>query len=350
MSGLVGAGVSLRSKHFPVFLSEAKVVDWVEILADQYLNSHGVLLERLQDICAKYPVSMHCVALSLGSVDALDSDYLQQLKKIISIVKPLYVSDHLCWSTYNGAYSHDLLPLPFTAAACSQVCDKISRVQDYLKKPIILENISHYIDSGDDYKLEAYLLNEICARTGCGVLLDINNIYVSAQNLNANAHDYLSTINPKYVKQIHLGGYIETEHRLVDTHGAKVYDKVWDLFAAALARVGHVATCIEWDNNIPEWSVLGAEVMKAKRYLQDTPATINLNHANNKSYKLATAKDSLKGYQRKLWDLINKWQLLDDSFPESVHQQSMYQQRLLALFQVYPCCKRLLGGDRKSVV
>ena len=260
-----GVGVGLRQPHYKNFLTAPKPdIPWLEILTDNYLFTWGLLREKVCKIREDYPMVMHSVGLNLGSIDDIDMHYLQHLRLLANDIKPAWVSDHLCWTGVNGVYSHELLPLPYTEEALQHVVRRIQFVQEYLELPLLIENVSSYLQlTAADYD-EATFLNEVAKRSGCSILLDINNIYVSAHNHDFIAEDYLAAINADYVRQFHLAGFEKITDLLVDTHGARVEDEVWQLYCKALQKFGPIPTNIEWDNNIPNWSTLKTEVDKAK--------------------------------------------------------------------------------------
>ena len=259
-----GVGVGLRQPHYNNFLGVAKPkIPWLEILSDNYLFTHGLLLEKIRTIRQDYPMVMHSVGLNIGSTNKLDQHYLRQLKLLAKDIQPVWISDHLCWTGVNGIYSHELLPLPYTEEALKHVVSRIQYIQDYIGLPLLIENVSSYLQLAvADYD-EANFINEVAKCSGCFILLDINNIYVSAHNHNFRATSYLQTISPAYVRQFHLAGFTEMQGLLVDTHGSAVSEAVWQLYADALQYFGAVPTNIEWDNNIPDWQVLNSQIDQA---------------------------------------------------------------------------------------
>lgn len=260
---IAGVGVGLRQAHYQQFLNEPAIVPWLEILSDNYMFSHGLVREKLLKIRENYPMVMHGVGLNIGSVDPINDDYLNKLNELAEQVAPSWISDHLCWTGVDSTYSHDLLPLPYTQEALSHVVQRVQQVQDVIKRPLLLENVSSYLSFKQADYSEAEFLNAVAKRSGCSILLDINNIYVSASNHAYLAADYLKQITPAYVKQFHLAGFEQQGDLLVDTHGAKVHQAVWQLFAKALDYFPATPTNIEWDNNIPSWDIVNQEVQKA---------------------------------------------------------------------------------------
>ncbi len=260
-----GVGVSLRQPHYAEFLGEhPPAISWLEIMTDNYMFTQGLLREKLFAIRARYPMVMHGVSLNIGSIDPLNIDYLTTVKKLADDIQPAWISDHLCWTAIDGQYSHDLLPLPYTEETLQHVVQRIDQVQFFLRRPFIIENVSSYLQSEQADFSEAEFLNAVAKHSGCGILLDINNIYVSATNHGFAVTDYLQAISPEYVQQFHLAGYAKQGELLVDTHGSQVSEPVWQLFAAALTRFGAVPSNIEWDNNIPNWNGMLAEIKRAR--------------------------------------------------------------------------------------
>ena len=260
-----GVGVGLRQPHYSIFLSEDRpAIPWLEILSDNYMFTHGLLREKLLKIREYYPMVMHGVGLNVGSISGINPEYLAKLKQLADDIQPAWLSDHLCWTAVDGINSHDLLPLPFTEEALKIIVDNIQCIQDYLQWPFLIENVSSYIQFQEADYSEAEFLNEVTRRSGCSILLDINNIYVNSQNHGFSTQDYLNTINKEYVKQFHLAGFEKIETILVDTHGAAIHEPVWELYQQALQRFGAVPALIEWDNNIPAWSVMLEQVELAQ--------------------------------------------------------------------------------------
>lgn len=262
-------GLGLRKPHYRDFLDgeNAVAVDFVEVISENFMVSGGRPLDVLERVRKRHPVALHGVSMSIGSVDGLRPDYLQRLRALADRIDPLFVSDHLSWSRSGSFNSHDLLPLPYTEEALELVCANIHHAQDVLGRTMLIENPSSYISfSGDMTEWE--FLGAICARTGCGLLLDVNNIYVSASNHGFDAHAYLSGIPADRVHQVHLAGHSRGRELLIDTHDKPVPDPVWSLYASALGRIGPVATMIERDDDIPPLSDLLTEVDVARGIAQ----------------------------------------------------------------------------------
>ncbi|MDF2939521.1 MAG: hypothetical protein K0R66_163 [Gammaproteobacteria bacterium] len=265
-------GVGLRSQHYSYILEHSPKVSWFEILTDNYLDHSSPAFDKLLRIREQYPFIMHGVGLSIGGSDPLNLAYLKQMKALAQSLEPAFISDHFCWTSYQGRYSHELLPLPYTNEAIKHIVARVLEVQDFLKRPILLENISSYLHFECSEMSEAEFINNIARQSGCGILLDINNIYVNSQNHGFQALEYLQNISTEVVKQFHLAGYEKTEKFLIDNHGAPVYPEVWALYRSAVERFGAKPTCIEWDNHVPTWQVLMEENHKAQAILHSVQA------------------------------------------------------------------------------
>lgn len=261
----VGFGLGLRAAHYEDILATRPVVEWFEILTENYLIPGGKPLHYLDRIRAEYPVAMHGVSLSIGSVDPLDRDYLRQLKALATRIEPLWISDHLCWTGVAGKNLHDLMPLPHTEEAVSHVAARVSRVQDFLGRRILLENVSSYVTYRASNLAEWDFLSEVARRADCMILLDVNNIYVSGRNHGFDPLAYLDGVPRERVQQIHVAGHDDCGDYVVDTHDSPVADPVWDLYAEAVRRFGAVPTMIERDDKIPRLADLVAELGTARR-------------------------------------------------------------------------------------
>ncbi len=260
-----GVGIGLRSCHFDSILSQKPQVPWFEIISENYMNQGARVMTHLLKVRESYPVCMHGVSLSIGSCDPLNQTYLKHLKALAHQVEPVYISDHLCWSSLHGRYVPDLLPLPYTSEALEHVASRVQAVQEYLGRRILIENVSSYLEFNDNQMHEWVFLSELVKKADCDILLDVNNIVVSAVNHGFDPIDYLKVIPKERVKEIHLGGYEEHTTHLIDTHGAMVHEPVWALYEKALNLFGQVPTLIEWDNNIPEFDVLQEQATIANR-------------------------------------------------------------------------------------
>jgi len=260
-----GFGLGLRAPHYPRFVAGDPGVDFVEIISENFMVRGGRPLAVLDQVRERYPVAMHGVSMSLGAAGGLDLDYMRRLKALADRVRPLWVSDHLCWTGVDGYNTHDLLPLPLTEEALDCVCANIIRAQDILGRRLLIENASTYLTFAGDQFTEWGFLAETCRRTGCDLLLDVNNIHVSATNHGFDPMVYIAAIPADRVRQMHLAGHTAGRSGLlIDTHDQSVPDPVWDLYAAACRRFGHAATMIERDDNIPPLEDLLAELDHAR--------------------------------------------------------------------------------------
>lgn len=260
-----GFGLGLRKPHYREFLEHRVAVDFVEVISENFMVDGGKPRQILRDVRERYPVALHGVSMSLGSADGLDGAYLARLRTLADEIEPLFVSDHLSWSRTEGFNAHDLLPLPYTHEALDVVCANIERAQEALRREMLIENPSSYIDFAPADMSEWQFLDAVCARTGCGLLLDVNNVFVSATNHGFDAIAYLNGLPHDRVRQIHLAGHSVGKHLLIDTHDRDVPASVWDLYAHVLPRLGPVATMIERDDDIPPLSDLLVELDVARR-------------------------------------------------------------------------------------
>lgn len=261
----LGYGLGLRPDHYEDILNDRPAVDWFEVLTENYMVDGGKPLRYLDRIRARYPVVMHGVSLSIGGTDPLDQDYLQRLKALAERIEPHWISDHLCWTGFEGKQLHDLLPLPYTEEAVSHVAGRVAQVQEFLRRRILLENVSSYVTYRHSMMNEWEFLSAVAERADCLILLDVNNVYVSASNHGFDPQAYLRGIPPERVCQFHLAGHSRNGDIVVDTHDHDVCDPVWRLYAQAVRRFGRVSTMIERDADIPPLSALLAELDVARR-------------------------------------------------------------------------------------
>jgi uncharacterized protein len=247
----LGHGVGLRPPHYGEILEAQPHVDWFEVISENFFEPGGNPRRVLRGVREHYPVVLHGVAMSLGSVDPLNERYLARLKALAEEIEPAWVSDHLCWGSFGGRYAHDLLPLPYTEEALAHLSERIRRVQDFLGRQILVENVSSYLTYVHSTMSEWEFLAALCDRADCGLLLDVNNIFVSAHNHGFDPLQFLDGIPKARVKQLHLAGHSVDGELLLDTHDHPVPDGVWQLYKETVARLGAVATLIEWDDAIP---------------------------------------------------------------------------------------------------
>lgn len=257
-------GLGLRSQHYTEILETEPKLDFLEIISENFMIPGGKPLYFLDKIRERYPMVMHGVSLSIGSTDLLNWDYLKQLKKLIERVKPAWVSDHLCWTGVKGLNTHDLLPLPYTVETIRHVVNRLSEVQDFLGQSLLLENVSSYVTFKHSTMTEWEFLSTIVKDANCKILLDVNNIYVSAFNHNFEPLEYLKGIPFSEVQQIHLAGHTNNGDHIIDTHDANIIDPVWDLYAKTIELFGPVPTLIERDDNIPPLKELLLELDRAR--------------------------------------------------------------------------------------
>ena len=270
------AGIGLRAEHYDAVLEDRPPVGWLEVHSENYFGAGGKPLDYLERIRARYPLSLHGVGLSIGSTDPLDRQHLAKLKELIRRFEPALVSEHLSWSSVGGRYFNDLLPLPYTEEALDHMIARVAQVQDALGRQILIENPSSYLQYVESAIPEWEFLVELAERTGCGVLLDVNNIYVSACNHGFDATAYLQAVPRYVVREIHLAGFtvnrVDDGEILIDTHNQPVWPPVWALYRQAVQRFGRIPTLIEWDTDLPELTVLVDEAYRADAILEETHA------------------------------------------------------------------------------
>ena len=267
------AGIGLRAVHHDALLAERPQVGWLEAHSENYFADGGAQLDYLTRLRERYPLSLHGVGLSLGSVDELDREHLRRLKRLVDRVQPGLVSEHVCWGAIGGVHLNDLLPLPYTAEALRHLARRVSQLQDALGRPVLLENVSSYLEFTTSEMTEADFLVALARESGCGLLLDVNNVYVSARNHGFDARVFIARIPPALVGEIHLAGHsvnrlADGGEILIDTHSTHVCPAVWDLYEFALRHCGPVPTLIEWDTDIPALGVLVAEAHAAELRLE----------------------------------------------------------------------------------
>ena len=261
---MLGYGVGLRRQHYNHVLETRPTVDWFEVVSENFMVEGGRALEVLEGVRANYPIVMHGVSMSIGSTDPLNRDYLRQLRDLARRFEPAWISDHLCWTGVAGRNLHDLLPLPYTEEAIRHVVARIREVQDVLERPILIENVSSYMAFADSTMTEWEFISAIANEADCGILLDINNIFVSAFNHRFDANDYIDAVPAERVVQYHLAGHSDHGTYLLDTHDHPVRDEVWALYERAARRFGAVSAIVEWDDNIPEFTELADTADRAR--------------------------------------------------------------------------------------
>lgn len=273
--GNLGFGLGLRSTYYQAILEQQPAIDWFEIVSENYLVAGGKALYFLDAIGERHPLVMHGVSLSIGGPHELDRDYLRQLKHLATRVQPAWISDHLCWSQGNAHQLHDLLPLPYTEESLQHVAARVRQVQDVIERPLVLENVSSYLRCADDQFSEWQFLAALSELSGCELLLDVNNVYVSARNHGFDAWTFISSLPKQRIRQLHLAGHSDYGSYLIDTHDQPVSDPVWQLYQRTLQHLGPVSTLLERDDHFPDLDVLLDELNTARRFaaqaLQGTP-------------------------------------------------------------------------------
>lgn len=267
-------GVGYKARHFRDITTDAGSVGWLEVHAENFMGAGGRPIAQLRALAERFPISVHGVGLSIGGDRPLDTDHLARLKNLVDWLNPASFSEHLAWSTHETGFLNDLLPLPYTEATLARVCAHINQVQDTLGRRMLLENPSTYVAFSETTMTEIDFLTEIAARTGCGLLLDVNNVFVSCTNQRMDAVDYIDAFPHHLVGEIHLGGHDEDADEfgaplLIDSHGREVIDPVWALYAHTIRRAGPKPTLIEWDTDVPEWPVLEAEAARANAIIAE---------------------------------------------------------------------------------
>ncbi|MBX7146652.1 MAG: DUF692 domain-containing protein [Alphaproteobacteria bacterium] len=265
----LGFGLGLRHPHYQEIIDTKPNVDWFEIISENYINSHQGYWDYLSDLRQDYPIIMHGVSLSIGSIDKLDQNYLQRLKKLADYLEAPWVSDHLCYTAMHNNNTHDLLPIPYTEEALAHIIPRIHKIQDTLQRSFVFENASSYLEFGGSTISEPEFLNELCSKTGCKILLDINNVYVSSFNHNWDPYRYIDTILSDFIIQYHLAGFTHKKTHIIDTHDNHIADPVLDLFDYTLKTKGLYSAMVEWDDNIPDFPILLEELNKIRHRVKN---------------------------------------------------------------------------------
>lgn len=273
-TSLLLTGIGLRPPHYQEVLDKRPGIAWLEVVSENYFGEGGKAISNLEKIRHDYPISLHGTGLSLGSADELNWSHLKKIRDLCHRIEPCLVSEHLSWSSINGHYLHDLLPLPYTEETLTHLCERVQQVQDYLQRQILIENISSYVTCVHSTIPEWEFLQALAMNSQCGILLDINNVYVSAMNLGFSAENYIRAINPDYVQELHLAGFTtETHHGqniLIDTHNRPVAPAVWELFRFSIRHLGRKATIIEWDSDLPSLESLCYEAERAEEIMRNS--------------------------------------------------------------------------------
>ena len=262
----LGVGIGLRTQHYGRVLSEKPAIDWFEVITENFLATGGRPVRVLEEVAAHYPVVFHGVSLSIGSTDPLDRAYLAQVAELAARVHPQWISDHVCWTGVAGRNVHDLLPIPYTEAALRHVVARIREVQDVLGRPLVLENPSSYVEFRESTMSEVEFIARMSEDADCGILLDVNNVFVSGRNHDFDPYAYVDAIPAERVVHFHVAGHTDKSTHLLDTHTGCARDEVWDLLRHALERTGPRSVLYEWDEDIPELEVVHQEALRAREF------------------------------------------------------------------------------------
>ena len=262
-----GVGIGLRIPHYRHIFSRKPVVDWFEIISENFMVDGGRPLEVLDQILEQYRVVQHGVSMYFGSLTEPDPEHLRRLKILVRRTNTPWLSDHLCWGSVDGTYTHDLLPMPYTFEAARLTAAKIRAAEAFLEVPVAVENVSSYAEFHVSEMTEWEFLNEVVEQADCGILLDVNNIYVSSRNHGFDPYQYINSVPPERVAQIHIAGHSKFEKYVLDTHDHPVIGPVWKLYEHAISRIGPTATLLEWDDSIPSFERVHAEALKARKFL-----------------------------------------------------------------------------------
>ncbi|MGN6370980.1 MAG: MNIO family bufferin maturase [Phycisphaerae bacterium] len=277
----LGIGIGLRVPHYQHILTKKPTCDWFEIISENYMVDGGRPLEVLDQILEQYKVIQHGVSMYFGSVTKQDPAHVRKLKELVKRTKTPFVSDHLCWGSVDGTYTHDLLPMPYTFEAARKTARRIREVRDYLEVPICVENVSSYAEYHQSEMTEWEFLREVVELADCGILLDVNNIYVSSQNHGFDPYDYLNGIPAERVGQMHIAGHSKFEKYILDTHDHPVLDPVWKMYAHAIKLCGPTSTLLEWDAHIPSFEEVHREALKAKKFLAGVSAPLQVERKHD---------------------------------------------------------------------
>ncbi len=346
-STITGVGLSARPQHFAPLMRRDGDLPWLEILADNYLHSGSLQHQKLEQLSELYPLTFHCVNMSIGSSDELNWNYLKEIKSLQKKFSPQWVSDHLCWVSQDGKYLNDLIPLPYTDEVIKHIACRINKLQDFFEQTLVIENVSHYLSYKSSTMTEAEFICAILEETQCDLLLDLNNLYVNSINHNLDASAFLKQLPASQIRQIHLAGHSSMGNHLLDTHSTKVAQPVWQLYGKALGILGDIPTCLEWDSDIPDYSVMLEQTQQANsirrriesqtphqltqgNHIFDSPMGNTLqnvqkefrqtietqnNHIESKIIPLAklNGKECLDIYRKNYQ--ANLYQVLEDTFP-----------------------------------
>lgn len=358
----LGYGLGFRPTHFSYIKENQPDVDWFEIITENYMDTGGKPRRVLGELKERYPIVMHGVSLSIGTVDPLNSEYLDKLKKLEQHVQPKWISDHLCWTGIAHKNTHDLLPVPYTEEALKHIIERIKQVQDYLGRRIVLENPSTYLEFAASSMNEWEFIARMVEGSGCGLLLDVNNIYVSCYNHRWDPKTYIDAMPLDDVAQIHLAGHSNMGTHIIDTHDDHVIDEVWTLYAYAINKVGPISTMVEWDDNIPEFPVMMEELGKARHWAKQSQGPTEMPHFKSFRDNMRPPEKPL-AYKEELADMQNAILEADGDimnpderiipkpdFAPSEQIQSYINGYRFRLFDIvhedYPALRRAMGKDK----
>jgi uncharacterized protein len=294
----LGLGVGLRTQHFRYVLDNWPRVDWFEVISENFMDSGGWPRHVLERVAERYAVVIHGVSMSIGSADPLDFDYLTRLKRLAQEIGARWVSDHLCWTGILGRNTHDLLPVPLNEETLRHIVRRVRAVQDFLERPLVLENPSSYLSFAGDTLREWEFISALAEEADCRLLLDVNNVYVSSVNHGFDPVEYIESLPHGRIVQIHIAGHTNCGTHIVDTHDGHVVKSVWELYRLAQRRTGGVSTLLEWDSSIPEFPVLHAEVLKARHYMSTggpLPESESLEYVDAPLPSRASSRESFAG-------------------------------------------------------
>jgi len=357
----LGFGLGLRARHLPYIFEHLPAVDWFEIISENYMDTGGKPRRNLARIAQHYPVVMHGVSLSIGTVDPLNSEYLHKLKSLIDDINPAWVSDHLCWTGVAHRNTHDLLPVPYTEEALKHIVQRIRQVQDLLERPIALENPSTYLEFKSSAMPEAEFIARMAEASGCNLLLDVNNVYVTCYNHRLDAKAYLDSLPFDRVIQVHLSGHTNKGTHIIDTHDDHVEEEVWNLYKYVVTKAGRVPnTMIEWDDKIPEFPVLYAELEKAREAAKEADSYRLPELARPNTPYVMNENPSLSSQQQTLQEAIMQGERIDSRPVEWIREKAnfsaekqlgvyvnAYRWRLFDIVaEDYPVLRAYLGEER----
>lgn len=341
-------GIGLRAPHYRQFLAQRPRAGWLEVHTENFLDQSGWDWHVLQELRRDYPFSLHGVGLGLGSARGFSGDHLERVRALVERVEPMLVSEHLCWGAVGDRQLNDLLPIALTADMLALLCERVERVQERLRRPILLENVSSYVRFRDDAMSEAQFMAALASRTGCGLLLDVNNLYVNQCNHGEDARAAIAAIAPGTVGEIHLAGHLVTPDAVIDHHGATVAPEVWELYRLALARFGKVPTLIEWDTDVPELDVLLGEARKAEAMM----AGATMNPALHVASEPAPPPRAAFAWQQDFSDALFDSAREPAIAAQITHAQrfALYRGNLTATWEktlsaAYPVIRQLVGDE-----